>query len=120
MCLLWACFIVKKGQPVEPVNVDMDDIGIRVSKQLQMQRIRELESEPEPIHRKQQNKLSKAKKRALETGHDTIKRKLCNAAGMAKKRKLSVSIKEAIATFNSKVKIVPQFVCAICHRMMYR
>ena len=38
---------------------------------------------------------------------------------MAKKR-TNVCIEEAITIFHSKVKIGPQFVCIVCHRMMNR
>ena len=61
-----------------------------------------------------------AKKRALENEDDVIKRKQSNAASMAKKRKTDVCIEEAITIFHSKVKIGPQFVCTVCHCMMYR
>ena len=63
-CVCGYVFVVKRGQPAEPNNVDTD-IGVKVSKWLQMQCKRELESDTETIHRREHDILSKAKKRVL-------------------------------------------------------
>ena len=41
-------------------------------------------------------------------------------AHTAKKRAFPVSIDNAIATFRSKARMGPDFVCTSCHRMMYK
>ena len=38
----------------------------------------------------------------------------------AKNRAFAISIDNAIATFQSKAKMGPDFLCTICHRMMYK
>lgn len=39
---------------------------------------------------------------------------------MAKKRALDINVQSATASFLSKIKVGPEFICTSCHRMMYK
>ena len=39
---------------------------------------------------------------------------------MAKKRALDITVQSATASFHSKVKVGPEFICTSCYRMMYK
>ena len=43
-----------------------------------------------------------------------------NRSNVATQRAFSISIDNAIASFHREVKIGPDYVCTVCHRMMYR
>ena len=61
-----------------------------------------------------------AKTRALESPNETITRLNQSRESMAKKRALTITMDNAIAGFQSKAKIGPDFVCTTCHCMMYK
>ena len=81
---------------------------------------RALESHDETLKRLEQNRACATKKRTSESHDETVQRKH-NKTSMAKKRASTiVTLNSAIASFQSKIKIGPEFVCTSCHRMMYR
>ena len=61
-----------------------------------------------------------SKRRALESPSETMTRCEQNRANMAKKRALNVSIDYAIASFNPRQRMGPDYVCTVCHCMMYK
>ena len=81
---------------------------------------RALENQSETMARREQDRAYTAKKRALETPSETITRREEDRVYTAKKRAISVSIDNAIASFQSKAKMGPDFVCTVCHHMMYK
>ena len=60
------------------------------------------------------------KKRALESFEDYFQRKQSNKITMTNRRSKALSVECAISAFHAEVKLGPEFVCACCHRMMYR
>ena len=81
---------------------------------------RELESPDKTMARREQDKTYAAKKRELESPDETMGRREQDRTYTAKKRALSVSTDVAIANFQSKAKMGPDFVCTVFHRMMYK
>ena len=69
--------------------------------------------------RREQNRENMAKKRALESPSESSNRREQNRANIVNKRALNVSSDDAIASFQSKAKMGPDFVCTCCHRMTY-
>ena len=114
------------------------------SNRLSMKKARLLETEDEALCRKESNKLSMKKARSLETVGEALCRKESNRLSMkeirtrksfdeAKNRKelnklamrnrratAGVSIDCAISSFLSKIRSGPEFVCCVCHRLMYK
>ena len=73
--------------------------------------------------RPKQNRKCIASLRSSETHAQTLQRQADNRKHMAGLRasvRRSVSVNSAISTFQSVVKLGPDFVCTCCHRMMYR
>ena len=81
---------------------------------------RALETPCETMDRREQDRANTKKKRALETPCETMDRREHDRTNTAKKRALPVTTNNAIANFLSKTKMGPDFVCTICHRMMYK
>ena len=81
---------------------------------------RALESPCETMARCEQVQAHTPKKRALESPSETIARREQIRVNTAKRRALPVAIDNAIGNFQSKAKMGPDFVCTVCHRMMYK
>ena len=77
----------------------------------------------EPIEvaaqRKQQHREHMANARAIETPEASQNRKSQNAVSMRAHRNRILTIDETISTFLSKIRVGPEYVCTVCHRMMY-
>ena len=69
--------------------------------------------------RKQQHKEHMANARAIETSEASQNRKSQNAVSMRARRNRTLTIDETISTFLSKIRVGPEYVCTVCHRMMY-
>ena len=78
------------------------------------------DTQSETLKRHEQDRARTAKNRALESKDETLQRNKKNKTAMAKKRALTVTLETAIASYLSKVKLGPEFVCTCCHRMMYK
>ena len=81
---------------------------------------RALESPSERMARREQHRTYSAKKKALESPSQRMARREQERIYAAKKRAMNISIDNAIATFYSKAKMGPDYVCTICHRLMYK
>ena len=77
----------------------------------------------EPIEvaaqRKQQHREHMANARAIETPEASQNRKTQNAVSMRAHRNRTLTIDETISAFLSKIRVGPEYVCTVCHRMMY-
>ena len=77
----------------------------------------------EPIEvaaqRKQQHKEHMANARAIETSEASQNRNSQNAVSMRACRNRTLTIDETISEFLSKIRVGPEYVCTVCHRMMY-
>ena len=58
--------------------------------------------------------------RGTASPEDSIRRTNQSRVAMSVNRSRVLSIAEAIAIFHSNIREGPNFVCAVCHRMMYR
>ena len=78
-------------------------------------------SQPEDVveQRRQQNRQQMANARAIETPEASQNRKTQNAVSMRARRNRTLTIDETISAFLSKIRVGPEYVCAVCHRMMY-
>ena len=81
---------------------------------------RQLESEEKACSRRQNDRQCKRIKRQLESEEKASSRKMANKEKMAKRRAISQSISSVIENFLNKVRIGAEFVCTICHRLLYR
>ena len=74
----------------------------------------------EKLQRQEQNKTRMARISASETCEQTLQRQEQSRTRVASTREHSVTLEAALSTFQSEVKLGPNFVCTCCHRMMYR
>ena len=81
---------------------------------------RALEYEQDAMNRKQADKITKSRKRALESDEDAVIRKQIAKCAKKAKRSTTVLIDEAIGSFCSIVTSGPEFVCTVCHGLMYQ
>ncbi len=70
--------------------------------------------------RKAQSKNSMASLRATELPQASSKRKAQTCDCVLAKRHKFVSLEQTILDFYAVIKEGPDFVCTVCHRMMYR
>ena len=75
--------------------------------------MRTLETYEETVQTLQQNRARMVSIRASETHEESVRRLEQNM------KESSVTLEAAVTTFQSKVKLGPDFVCTCCHRMMY-
>ena len=91
------------------------------SNRLSMKKARLLETEDEALRRKKSNRLSMKKIRIVESFDEAKNRKGLNKLAMRTRRETAgVSIDCAISSFLSKIRNGPEFVCCVCHRLMYK
>ena len=69
--------------------------------------------------RKQQHREHMANARTIETPEASQNRKTQNAVSMRAHRNRTLTIDETISAFLSKIRVGPEYVCTVCHRMMY-
>ena len=69
--------------------------------------------------RKQQNREHMANTRAIEATEASQNRKSQNAVNMKARRNRTLTIDETISAFLSKIRVGPEYVCTVCHHMMY-
>ena len=81
---------------------------------------RALESPSESMARHDQDKSNTAKKRAVEIPSKSMARHEQDRVNTAKRRALSVAIDNAISNFLLKARMGPDFVCTVCHCIMYK
>ncbi len=81
---------------------------------------RAVETEAESTLRKLDNKHSMSRKRARESDQDIVERRAKNKCLMATMRTRTKPIDVVIDEFMAKIRIGPDYVCASCHRMLYR
>ena len=75
------------------------------------------ETQEEVLCRQECDRVHIAKKRAFEAH---FQRKQSNRIAMTNRRSKALSVECAMSAFHAEVKLGPEFVCACCHRMMYR
>ena len=76
---------------------------------------------PEALSKRNiQSKIAMASLRASESPHVSSKRKLQSRDCVIVKRCKVLSLEQAILDFYAIIKEGPDFVCTVCHRMMYR
>ena len=85
-----------------------------------MASVRASETCEQTLQRQEQNRTCMASVRASETCEQTLQRQERNRKCMASMRERSVTLEAALSTFQSEVKLGPNFVCTCCHRMMYK
>ena len=112
-----------KGRPIsQPMP------GVRQSKRIAIKKQQDkvsqakrhaLETKTDTVQRKERDRVSRAKKLALETDANTVLRKEKDRISRARARAL-LARQVTIATFHKKVKTGLEFVCTVCHRMMYK
>jgi hypothetical protein len=79
------------------------------------------ETDDEALNRKESDKLAKKKRRLFESEDLASVRRETNKSAMRSRRVLnSVSIDSAISMFHSKIQCGPDYVCTVCHRMLYK
>ena len=69
--------------------------------------------------RKQQHREHMANAKAIETPEASQNRKTQNAVSMRAHRNRTLTIDETISAFLSKIRVGPEYVCTVCHHMMY-
>ena len=82
--------------------------------------MRASETHEQTLRRQEQNRTRMASMIASETREQTLRRQEQDRTHRANKRKRSLLVEDVIAAFHSEIKLGPDFVCACCHRMMYR
>ena len=85
-----------------------------------MASLRASESQEAASKRTNQSRVAMASLRASEPPEAALKRKEQSWICMSRKRNMVLSIDEAIDCFCLKIRKGPDFVCTVCHRMMYR
>ena len=83
-----------------------------------MASVRASETCEQTLQRQEQNRTRMASVRASETCEQTLQRQERNRKSMASTRERSVTLEAALSTFQSEIKLGPNFVCTCCHRMM--
>ena len=78
------------------------------------------ETEQQKADRRNKDKQHAIANKLKESSAIKEQRRIQNQQSMANKRSLSVSVENAIASFQSKIQCGPEYVCMSCHRMMYR
>ena len=102
-------------------NESEQDSAVRKARNKQsVFKVRANESEQDSVVRKAKNKQSTSRKRARETEQETAERKTKNRCLMSTVRASAKPIDAIIEEFIAKVKIGPDYVCASCHRMLYK
>ncbi len=87
---------------------------------LAMKRVRMCETVSKALIRKEIDNLSKKSVRMSETESEALNRMETKKLAMRTKTALSVTVENAISSFLSKVKSGPEYVCTVCHRLLYK
>ena len=85
-----------------------------------MASVRASETCEQTLQRQERNKKCMASVRASETCEQTLQGQERNRKCMASTRERSVTLEAALSTFQSEVKLGPNFVWTCCHRMMHK
>ena len=104
------------ARAIEPVEVATQR---KQQNREHMANARAIEPVEVAAQRKQQNREHMANARAIETSEASQNRKSQNAVSMRARRNRTLTIDETISTFLSKIRVGPEYVCTVCHRMMY-
>ena len=101
-------------------NESAEEIVVRNDKNRQrMCESRANETLEAAAHRKQINKDNMFTARRDQTPEQSQVRKALNAASQRCNRSKTISLDDTIASFLNKIRFGPDYVCTVCHRMMY-
>ena len=92
----------------------------RETNKLTMKQKRLCEADSEAFCRKEANRLNMKYARLSESEDVAKMRKEMNRLCMRAKRLSTVSLDNVIALFLSKIRCGPDYVCTVCHRMLYK
>ena len=102
---------------------DLEPVEVATQRKQQnrkhMANARAIEPVDVAAQRKQQHKEHMANARAIETSEASQNRKSQNTVSMRAHRNRTLTIDETISAFLSKIRVGPEYVCTVCHRMMY-
>ena len=104
------------ARAIEPVDVAAQR---KQQHREHMANARAIEPVEVAAQRKQQHREHMANARAIETPEASQIRKSQNGVSMRAHRNRILTIDETISTFLSKISIGPEYVCTVCHCLMY-